>query len=404
MANNVNLLENWKKECYLLSSPLSLEMKLKREDINFIYKILNDYFGQDFFILKKINPDLLSDPNWIHFLLVNYEKTACVFALLEIANILLYLKGLSKSIQKKFKSLIADPRQFRDMFFELYLFRLFDYNNIENFKTAKEGEKALDIVCTINDQEFLCECRKIYNPEFQSIKRKIGVLENIVLQFQKLNTCVGLIGTIKFAHPVYKGINEIYREKLLNFINELQKSNYRSIEYEDIDKYGELVIKNYSIINNIEVDKNSSDFDIIFKIIPPFSIIPNARNNFRIQIGGNNFIPQWKINRKLFTILEDKKKQHVNSKYIDKIYFIDNESIPDFDFPIFKIAAMFEEDKFMEFVQDNFSEREIICFIKREYMGDLPKVEIKVFGNNIDPSVKLRLENLKTDFDYYNIK
>ena len=403
MANNENLLENWKKECYLLSSPLSFKKILEREDVICIYKTLNDYFGPDFFTLKNSKPDLLSGPNWIHFLLVNFQKTACIIALFEIANILLYLKGLSKSIQKKFKSLIVDPRQFRDIFFELYLFRLFDYNNIQNVKTAKEGKKALDIICTINEKEFLCECRKIYNPEFESIKRKMKVFENILLQFQKLNTCVGLIGTIKFTQPE-AGISEIYRKKLLKFIHELNKSNCQSIEYQDNDKYGELLIKNYSIINNIEVDKNRSEFDIIFKIIPPFSIIPNARNSFRIHITGNNFIPQWKINRKLYTALEDKKKQHANSKYINKIYFIESESIPDLDFPIFKIDAMFEEDKFMEFVHNNFSEKEIICFVKREYIDDFPKVEVKAFGNNIDPQVKSRLENLKTNFDYYIIK
>ncbi len=397
MANNGNLLENWKKECFLLSSPLSLARKLEREDVIFIYNTLNDYFGPDFFTLKILNKDLHPELNWIHFLLGNFEKKACVFALFEIANILLFLKGLSKSIQKKFKSLIIDPRQFRDMFFELYLFRLFDYNEIQNLKTPKEGKKVLDITCVINNKEFLCECRKLYNPDFQSIKIKISVFEDLLLLFQKLERCVGLIGTIKFTQPLDKCINVIYRKKLLKFINEINKNNYQSIEYKDIDKFGELLIKDYSVINNLEVERTSSEFDIIFKIIPPFSIIPNARNNFRIEIAGNNFIPQWKINRKLFTTLLEKKKQHVNSKFINKIYFIESESIPDFDFPIFKIDAMFEQDEFIEFIKDNFSEKDIICFIKREYVGDYPKVEIKAFGNNIDPVVKSRLENLKTN-------
>lgn len=400
MANDGNLLENWKKECFLLSSPLSLRKELDREYVTFIYKILNDYFGSDFFILKNSKQDLLSGANWIHFLLVNFQKKACVIALFEIANILLYLEGLPKSIQKKFKSLIEDPRQFRDMFFELYLFRLFDYNKIQNSKTAKEGNKLLDIVCTINEKEFLCECRKIYNPEFTSIKRKMRVFENILLQFQNLKSCVGLIGTIKFISLENVDINEIYKKKLLRFFSELNKNKWHSIEYEDIDEHGQLLIKNWSGINKIEVERDASDFDIIFKVIPPYSIIPNARNPFRIKITGKNFIPQWKINKKLFTALEDKKKQHQNSKYINKIYFIDNESIPDFDFPIFKIDAMFEKEEFTKFMQDNFSEKEIICFINREYVGESPKVEIKVFGNNIDPDVKSRLENLKTNLDY----
>src|SRR5690606_23154731 len=147
-------------------------------------------------------------------------------------------------------------------------FRLFDYNKIENLKTAKEGKKSLDIVCTINEKEFLCECRKIYNPEFISIKRKMQVFENILLQFQKLKSCVGLIGTIKFIQSENVDINEIYGKKLLRFFNEFNKNKWHRIEYEDTDIYGQLSIKNWSVINKIEVDRNASKFDIIFKIIP----------------------------------------------------------------------------------------------------------------------------------------
>jgi len=45
-----------------------------------------------------------------------------------------YLKSLSKSIQNNLKSLFKDPSQMRDMFFEVFVYRLLDFNRVENKK------------------------------------------------------------------------------------------------------------------------------------------------------------------------------------------------------------------------------------------------------------------------------
>jgi hypothetical protein len=106
------------------------------------------------------------------------------------------------------------------------------------------------------------------------------------------------------------------------------------------------------------------------------------------------------VTRKLLDALTDKQKQHADSKYNHKIYFIDSETIPDFSPPIFRMDSMFEEEEIKKFINSS-SENEIFCFIMREYMDDIPKISIRAFGKNIDEKVKQRLERLKTNFDYH---
>jgi hypothetical protein len=397
-----NLLENWKRECYYYSSPLLIkkELELNRDHIDSVFQIFADYFGLKYFEQSAPEIAIESECNWIQYLLVNPRRPACIAALFEIANIIVYLQTLSKSIQKKFKTLFTDPRQFRDLFFELYIFRLLDYNNIPNQKKAKEGTKELDVVCNINETEFLCECRKLYAPDLNLLQLEKYFTEKLYLHLKTLNKSFGLIGTIKFTNFNVIQVKKNFNLKLIKFIKEFNEQNFSTIDYHDKDENGELSVINYTAANNIETDNNFSQYHIVFKVIPPFEITPGILNHYRVGIEFNFSYSQFKVTRKLLDALTDKQKQHADSKYNHKIYFIDSETIPDFSPPIFRMDSMFEEEEIKKFINSS-SENEIFCFIMREYMDDIPKISIRAFGKNIDEKVKQRLERLKTNFDYH---
>ena len=103
-----NLLENWKQECYLLSTSLIIinksEIKLARKDVDSIYKIFSDFFGVEYFNVNRNDRPSITKSNWLHNLLVSHNRAACIVALFETANILLYLKTLDETVQTKFKS------------------------------------------------------------------------------------------------------------------------------------------------------------------------------------------------------------------------------------------------------------------------------------------------------------
>jgi hypothetical protein len=397
-----NILENWKKECYVLSSPLSINRQLERDDVDGVVKVFEEYFGLNYFNIESPEKAIKSDQNWIIFLLVNHNRPACIAALYEIANILKYLKTLTPSIQNKFKSLFQDPHQFRNMFFELYVYRLLDYNNISNNKKIKEGIKELEGTCFIAEKEYLFECKKLYAPEINLYNVVVYAMELLYIKFNNLNKGFGLIGTIKFKDYNNLNTRDVFTTKLLKFFNGFNEQTFHNIDYQDSDSLVELSVVNYTPEVNIEIDQNFNKYHVIFKIIPPYSPTPGILNHYAVDLKCNFSFTQEKVTRKLLSSINDKKNQHNNSKYPNKIYFIDSETIPDFTLPIFRTDSMFEEDKIKTFLE-SFSENEIVCFIRREYMDDVPNISIKCYGKNIDSRVQRILEGLKTNFDF-NIK
>lgn len=390
-----NLLEEWKAECDYLSSIFNYNKKinLRRSDVESVYGVLIDYFGSRYFI-----PD--QKPNWIHSLLANHDKPACIAGVYELASMITYLKSLNKSIQKNFKSLFKDPSQMRDMFFEVFIYRLLDFNKVENKKKTKEGRQVQEGTCLINGIEFLFECRKLYAPNFVLLNTIRFSLETLYLKLGILNKGFGFIGTIKFKNKNDEQNQAIVESKIQKFIEGYNTEPYiHTIDYHDMEGSVEFSVINYSEINNFEIEKDHYEYDVIFKNIPPVVTVPGMPNYYYAELTASFGIPRSKIYGKLLSAITEKRQQHAGSRHKNKIYFIDSEAIPSFNFAIFQVASMFDEEEISKVV-DDLSEGEILCFIRRDYMSISPKVIISTYGKNIDPVVKKHIENLQTQFDY----
>lgn len=399
----MNLLENWKKECDLLSTDLIIvnnkpRVKLARKDVESIYQILANYFPQEFLSIEKGKKPSLYKSNWLHDLLGSYNRAGCIIALFEIANILLYMKKLNESIQLKVKSSLNDPLQLRSLFFELYLFRLMDYNKIPNKKKPIVNNQELDATCKLNDIEFLCECKKIYAPDMDVLDTLENCLTDLTEKLQALKRGFGLIGTLKLNKPGDKKLKNIIKAKISLFIKKFHEQKYlHTVDYHHEDEHGLFSVVNYNTANRIEVE-SKKNYQILFKVIPPFNPTPGIPNHYPVYVELNFSMTENQIMKHLFSKLKKGRKQHSHSPYEYKIYFIDNEIIPELKMPIFRTQSMFNETKINSYV-NKLSENEILCFVIRDYMDDFPKITIKAFGKNIDPLVKSKLENLKTNFD-----
>lgn len=389
-----NLLENWKKECYNLTSIFNYKksIDLKRSDIDTTYNTLLDYFGDDYFQDNK--------PNWLYTLLANYKQPACILLLFEVSDLLIYVKTLNKSVQSKLRSFIQEPKQFRDMLFELFTYRVLDFNRIPNVKKPFEGKKELEGTCTINAKEYLFECRKLYAPDTVLLETLRFTLDKIYSSLKLLNKGIGLIGTIQF-----KNVNSQHNSSTVEAkIDELVKHINEGVSMplfpiEDNNDEVELIVREYDIPTNIEIDEKHEEYHIVFKYIPPASSTLGIANLYGVTIGASFGIPRWKLYRKLFSAIDEKRAQHSQSKYKNKIYFIDSEFIPDLSLPIFQNDSMFDDQAIQSFV-DSMSQDEIVCFVRREYIGHLPKIIFKAFGKNIDNEVKSILENMSPYFAY----
>ncbi len=395
MEYTENFLERWKKECYFLSSEFNYKntFNLKRSDVDSTYAELKEYFGLEYFMPSTVR-------NWLHTLLINYHKPACILLVFEISNLLDYAKTLSGPIQRKLKSLRNNPKQFRDMLFEIFTYRLLDANKIPNIKKPFEGKKELEGTCTINGKEYLFECKKLYSPDSDLLETIAFALDLLFLQLHTLNKGFGFIGTIRFENPNSLSNKKNVESKIKAFINEFNSQTWiKTIEYEDNSENISLNVIDYSQLANLELEKDHENYHITFRYVPPSSPTPGIPVQYGVILGASFGMPQWKIYRKFFNAIQDKRKQHQNSKYQNKIYFIDSEFIPDLSLPIFQSDSMVVEEEISNFVK-SMSEEEIVCIIRREYMSDVPKISIEAFGKNLDSSLKFFLESLNTNLDY----
>lgn len=389
-----NVLDEWKRNCFFISSNYTINPPIiNRSESDRVYNVLLNYFTYEYFTAKSVlDPDGKS--SWLHYLLVNSDKVATIAAIYEIANLIEYLKTLSPGIQKQFQTLFNDPRHFRDILFEIYIYRLLDFNKIPNKKKPKEGKKELDVICTLYNEEYLCECRKIYAPGIALVESIFFLFNYLYVKLPLYDLSNGLIGMIKINRPNDSTAKRMFMNKINNFFENIALHIEENI-YSDVDDFGELSIQKFDSIKAIELELNGSAYHLVFIVKPK----EQNESYSKVSFKGNYGIPEEKIISKLHSAIEEKRLQHSQSKYTRKIYFFDNENTPDSNFPLFSVDSMWKEDEIIAYVENCF-ENEIFCFINRDFRGVIPKIEIKVYGKNLDKNVKYILSNLKTNFAY----
>jgi len=117
------------------------------------------------------------------------------------------------------------------------------------------------------------------------------------------------------------------------------------------------------------------DFYEILISSPFISINDKDKNYVMFQIGSeNNPINKLKITFnsnlnfhfestifKVISTIKDAIDQHENSDYKNKIFFIDNEALADFQFPLILDLSLFEETKIVEYIEKNFPNNYILA-------------------------------------------
>lgn len=397
---NDNLLENWKKECYVISSEFNIQkIELRRKDVDGIYTVLKNYFGLEYFDREPLSIDNLSNKNSLHSLLVNFKNPASFPALFEFANLILYLNKSPKPIQFLLKSTINDHRLFRDLLFEVYIHRLLECNNIPVERTVKENKQLLDGTCTINGVNYLIECKKEKLPNLLFLKTLMRISEVLYVELKNRKKGFGLIGTIKIRNKTSSNNIKNFTEKIHHFFQRAEAENFRTIDYHQVDDDGEVHFIDFNNENLLKVEPETEKYDLFFKIVPPVTIIPNELNRYSVQVNFNFSVKEEYISDKLVKTVKRKINQHKNSSYTNKIYFIDNESLIDIE-TLMPIPLTLINKDTLQNIFKTLRANEVVCFIIRDYRQIQPSIVIKVFGNNVDPTLKSKLETLKSQFDY----
>lgn len=362
-----NLLDEWYKEGITLSSIFSPQRLYAREKVEFIYNTLLYFFGARFFTADKYYDKSIARTSWIISLITNTKSTECYTALYEVCCLIEYSKGLTEDVQKELQDLKRkNPENLRTFFFELFIYSMLDTNKIENSKKVISGNQILEGTCVVLNTVFLFECRKVFLPNLRSL----DLFRRVMTSIQTLQTTYpstsGLILTIKFVAPISNNHYNDIVQKLKQFYRGLAEfRGTPDIQYTQIDGLAELIATNYDQATLIEL-KSKKNYDILNYTIPPEDIISGIPIRIQNRCVANFSLYRSKIYEKLESILKEKKKQHKKSEFNNKILFVDNEMLPEFQMNLFPNESIYDFDEVKK-VYYKVGFKDILVIIRRTY-------------------------------------
>lgn len=374
-----NLLTEWYREAMAMSSPMAITRQYDRKKVEFIYQTLCDFFGLSFFGVNGGSDKAIDKISWLFGLVSTNKSIPCYHALYDVCLLIEYSKTLDESIQKEMKQLKKNPENLRAFFFELFIYRLFDFNGVANDKKVVSGNQVLEGTCELDGETFLFECRKAFLPKIHELDIMRRILTDIWLLGQEFPLGVGMICTIKLTRPI-AGIHlSDMREKLRGYFKKLSEIKSRvTIKYTHGGEYGVFSAIDYDEASLIEI-QSKKDYDILYYVNPPKLPVPGVADLYRARISCNFFVSHSQLYKKLETMLKEKKRQHRNSVFQNKIIFLDSESLPEFHMNIFQNDSMFDLDMIRQ-AYNKVGLKDILCIVRRSYNNEGPFVQADVIA------------------------
>ncbi len=136
-----------------------------------------------------------------------------------------------------------------------------------------------------------------------------------------------------------------------------------------------------------------TEYDVLFWIEPPNNPLPGMLSRYRARINSKFSISRNRIYEKLESVLKEKIKQHKNSRFEDKIIFLDSEALPEFQMGLFQSKDMFGLDRTWK-LYHKLRTRAIVCIIRRYFITEQFSIEVDVFYQDKDAQVAKELRQL----------
>lgn len=368
-----NLLSEWYQEAQVLSSPFAIKTEYSRIKVDFIYKTLEEFFGLRFFGANAGIDKAIDKISWLFSLVSSNKSVLCYNALYDVCLLIDYSKSLDEPLQKEMQQLKANPENLRAFFFELFIFRMLDLYKVPNAKKVISENQVLEGTFELNDTTFLFECRKVFMPKMEELDIKRRLMTDFWQLGQKYQTGTGLICTIKLNRPLAGIHRSDLGNKLRIFFKKLSTFKTQvKVDYTYVGNYGEFKAIDYDEATLIEI-KAKKEYDVLYYVIPPKIPAQGMLNRYQAFIGCNFSVAEKDIVKKLETVLKEKKKQHKNSSYQNKVIFLDSESLPEFHMNIFQPGGMHNLEMIRQ-AYDKAGLKDILCIIRRYYDEQGPEI------------------------------
>jgi len=385
------ILQEWMKEFMFQSSELNPKKWCKRKDIERIESILNDYFGEEFFSKETVSRKSDNEVHLIFWLLNQKTKTSLT-SLFEYVHLIEYSMNLSTEIQKKLRSNIKNSEQFQNLMFEIYTYRLLDFNNIENEKGTRKGNQELEGHCTINDKKFLYECRKSYSVLKSIFKDILDIIDSLYSSMKVRNEYIGYIRIKEFCGATKEELRKVFKDCFGQF-----RLKNAVIIYEYECKHLKFETKLYNTENLAEYNLISEDDLIKFRCYIGKENTQKGMNIYQTEILPQISHNQKRITDKLIKTINKKRKQHRNSKDENRIIFIDCEINNYLNFPLLTSEQVIDKNEISDYLNSK-NTKDIVVIILRNYLPVKPEIKIITFGDSEFENEMEKIRELKTNF------
>lgn len=382
-----NILELWKRNFDYKTSNLHSKKHpiILRESVTFIFKIFNDFFGEEYFQIDKIKyskeQKLVLDRNSIYQLLIS-ESDNSFYTLLDMAALISFSKRLNVDLYNKLVSVKNDYFGLREYLFEVFVYRLLINGNIP-FKIKPEiNGKEFEALFSFNEKPGIIECKKIYSIE----RNRYSYLQNnFNLFFKKWMDYQ--IDVFAFFFAPSKDLNvlseesELVKKHISEYFELVRKEKNINFLFERFNSKGEKILhierNKPGLLDNLRMVFKTPYVFFSAHLTPLHGNIESSFINF---YSGYYFsFTEQEIENKIIKELKKKRNQHKETKDIYRVFFFENEGTSFGEIPLITNKIL-KSDYILNYLKQKNS-NDIVCIVDKNFLpNQKPTVNLYIYN------------------------
>ena len=405
----MNILDTWKESVEKEASRYNMKFQFDHtQDLHGICKDFKAWFGNDFFWIKEkelhqVNTNEILSPNWLISIL-NDRNINSINTVLEFWRVLSYHNKVDPGrinylnnflLKKKF-------RQFRDYYFELYSFFMFNENGICHDFKVFEGRNELEGIIEIAEKKCLVECRKLYYHKFGSISMNTDFLSKIVKYLYK--NPEGIIVSIGYDNPDRSLVDKIIKEissQIKTWSNQDQNSLYLPSEI-NVENKVRIRLELYSPnrFDDLKKSINSNNY-VLFQSEATKMTDGTGQIYLKLKFDNKVIATSEELSKRFLEAIKKKRKDRTNSSFWYRIFLFESENYSGFDRGLFILNSFSDElgAKIQRYLDQKSTADIIVLILKESNNVDFPRVRKFIFGNSGTEEIVEALNRMKFQFN-----
>jgi hypothetical protein len=187
----------------------------------------------------------------------------------------------------------------------------------------------------------------------------------------------GMILTVNFTRPLKGQHINNFNDKIKRYFTGFNQLKSKPvIRYEQTDEFGTLKVMDYdpAVLAQLLEERK---YEVLFYIEETGRLASNGLPAYEGKIKTNFNWSRQQIYKKFKGVVKEKKIQHRDSGFDNKIIFLDSESFNELYFGLFSDTRVFDLSEVAK-VYNSLILGCILCVIIRDYRKEKPRVDVTI--------------------------